>query len=122
MCWGGVAILLGRHALRDTIWVGAMASPVIGLVIGLTTQPVFERFIRWRRSAVALCSLYCGGALFALSMGLYEAITNAVPERDRLGMVIEMQMVVAWGITLFVIALWPLAYFTHFLIELGDRN
>jgi hypothetical protein len=71
--WGGIALGLGSRAFGPGIWAGVLLSPLIGLAIGVVTQAAFERYTGLRRWLVALASLYLGGTLFGLVVGIAEA-------------------------------------------------
>jgi hypothetical protein len=64
-----------------------------------------------------LASVYLGAVLFGGVAGVYDflaAAHSASPAR-----ILEILLAVLWGTTLtgFVLLLWPLAYFTHWILE-----
>jgi hypothetical protein len=111
--WGLVALLLGGRAFRGAIWTGALFSPLIGLLVGGLLQPLFERRngpVRW---LIALIALYLGAALFGLALSIERWSTTG-----------ETIMGIWWGITLtgFLVILWPLAYFTQWMLEQREQG
>ena len=119
IAWGALAYLFGARAIGSVIWPGILAAPAIGPAVGALTQDLFERTVSWRRWLVALASLYAGGFLFALVLGVYDSVVRFHGTRSVLATLGETQAMVVWGITLtgFILFLWPLTYFTHFVVE-----
>jgi hypothetical protein len=115
--WGCLAALLGSHAFGERVWMGVLASPLIGLAVGALSQPAFERMSGTRRALVALGSVYVGATLFGAVMGLGASFGGT--GRGAATELVETVVTVWWGVTVgaFVLFLWPLAYFTHWLIE-----
>jgi hypothetical protein len=113
-CWGLLAALLGGRALGEPILYGVFASPFIGFAVGRLLHPLFARASTAYRALIAFASLYAGAVLFGLVIGLGEL---AVARSGR-GLEVVWQDVAAvlYGTSLFVIALWPLAYLTHALL------
>lgn len=65
LVWGAVGGSLGASAARRAVWGGVLASPLIGLVVAIA----FRRgawVSRVSQIFLALLSLYCAAALFAL--------------------------------------------------------
>jgi hypothetical protein len=85
--WGLFAFLLGHRALGATIWGGVLASPLLGLGVGLVIHPRYAVGTGWRRTAWVLAGVYAGAAGFGLAVAGYLLI------------------------------LGPLAWFTHWVIE-----
>ncbi len=120
--WGLVAWgLAGRVYGRPGLWGGLVAAPMIGIAVAAVLQARFENTAGWRRWILALGSLYLGATLFALAVGLTDALSGSA-SRNRLDVVVEAVIGTWWGVTLtgFVIALWPLAYLTHIVLEWVD--
>ena len=117
--WGVSAYLLGGRAFGSAIWPGVLAAPAIALVVGLSLQRAFERGSPTRRKLTALCSLYFGGTLFGLVIGLGSWLGVSPGSRQLPSALLEPVLGVWWGLTLtgFVLALWPLAYVTHWWLE-----
>jgi hypothetical protein len=118
-CWGLLAALLGGRALGEPILYGVFASPLIGLAVGRFLHPCFARASTVYRALIAFASLYVGAMLFGLVVGLGE-LARAGGGR---GVEVLWQDVAAvlYGTSLFVIALWPLAYLTHALLATDVR-
>ncbi len=117
--WGGVAYLLAGRAFGRSIWPGVLAAPAIGLVVGAVLQGAFESAARGGRRFIALLSLYGGATLFALAIGLGAMLGVSPGTRQFPAALLEPVIGVWWGLTLtgFVIALWPMAYLTHWWLE-----
>jgi len=115
--WGLIAWGLGRQAYGPAIWGGVAAAPFIGLVVGALLHPRFEGTSGWRRWLVALLSLYLGATMFALAVGVTDALTGSA-SRGTLEVVLQAVIGTWWGVTVagFWIALWPLAYLTHIVL------
>jgi hypothetical protein len=122
-CWGLLAALLGGRALGQPILYGVFASPLIGLVVGRALHPRFVRAAGVYRALIAFASLYMGAVLFGLAVGVGELVRRrGVEELEVLWQGVAS---VLYGTSLFVIALWPLAYLSHALLAhvlLADRR
>jgi hypothetical protein len=113
-CWGLLAALLGGRAIGPPILYGVFASPLIGLAVGRILHPRFVGSPGVYRALIAFVSLYAGAVLFGLAVGIGELVAG----RGARGLEAVWQGVAAvlYGTSLFVIALWPLAYLTHVLM------
>ena len=98
-----------------------MAAPFIGLVVG----GCCSHGLTTRTAGVAgswpSCSLYLGATLFALAVGVTDALTGAAA-RGAFEVVLQAVVGTWWGVTLtgFWIALWPLAWLTHIVLAWID--
>lgn len=121
--WGLVAWGLGARVYGPALWGGLAAAPFIGVVIGSMTQTRFEGATGWRRWVVALLSLDLGATLFALAVGVTDALTVSAARRGA-EVVYEAVLGTWWGLTLtgFLIALWPLAWLTHIVVAWVDES
>ena len=119
-CWGLLAALLGGRALGEPILYGVFASPLIGVAVGRVLHPRFARSAAAYRALIAFASLYTGAALFGLAVGVGELAADGGSR--GLGVVWRDVAAVLYGTSLFVIALWPLAYLTHALLAGGVRR
>jgi hypothetical protein len=119
--WGFVALGLGARAYGAGIWGGIAAAPFVGLAVGRLLHSRFEGAAGFGRWLVALLSLYLGATLFAIAVGLTDALSGSAA-RSEVEVVVQAVMGTWWGITLtgFLIALWPLAYLTHVVLEWID--
>jgi hypothetical protein len=114
--WGGLAYLIGSGVYGSAVWVGVLAGPLIGLAAGSIMQGRFESGTTGRRWLVALGTLYLGATLFGTTIGIYSWATRSAGARS-LESFLEGPASAWYGTTLLVLLLWPLAYFTHYLIE-----
>jgi hypothetical protein len=117
-CWGLLAALLGGRAIGPSILYGVFVSPLIGIAVGRFIHPRFVRSSGAYRALTAFASLYVSALAFGLAIGVGELLRSGGAE----GAEIVWQGVasVLYGTSLFVIALWPLAYLTHVLLTV-DR-
>ena len=119
--WGLVAWSLGAKVYGPGLLGGIIAAPFIGVGVGLLLQAPFENTVGWRRWLVALASLYLGATLFALAVGMTDALTGSA-SRNAVAVIWEAVLGTWWGVTLtgFLIALWPLTYLTHIVLAWID--
>ena len=89
-------------------------SPLIGIAVGRLLHPRFIRASGTYRALIAFGSLYASAVLFGLAIGLGELLRGG--ESDGVEVVWQGVASVLYGTSLFVIALWPLAYLTHVLL------
>jgi len=117
--WGGLAFLLGRRAFGPPVLAGMLGAPLIGLAVGAMTQPAFERLAGGRRMVLALGSVYLGATGFGLAIGIGTWLGLTAGSRRLPAVLIEPVLGSWWGVTMtgFWLALWPLAYATHWLLE-----
>ena len=113
-CWGLLAALLGARALGPSILYGVFASPLIGLAVGRALHPRFARAAGVYRALIAFASLYMGAVLFGMAVGVGELVRRRGV--DALEVLWRGVASVLYGTSLFVIALWPLAYLSHVLL------
>ena len=114
--WGGIAYYLG-HPWPPCIWGGILASPLIGLVVGLAYLPAY-RFRVGFRILLALVALYIAVALFGIALGICDQATRYIPNQIRGAGVIESLLATLWGVTFtgYVLFLWPLAYWNYWVL------
>lgn len=119
--WGLLAWGLGGKVYGGGLWGGIAAAPLIGVAVAALLQSRFEQAGGWRRWLVALAGLYLGATLFALAVGVTDALTGSAA-RQATEVVFEAVVGTWWGVTLtgFLIALWPLAYLTHVVLAWVD--
>ena len=117
--WGGIAYALGAGAIGPPIWAGILASPFIGLVVGLLIQPRFVASSGVWRVVWALVGLYLGAVLFGIAIGVADEISRQSADHVAGAALIEAVLAVLWGVTVtgFVLVLAPLAYLTHWFLE-----
>jgi hypothetical protein len=106
--------------IGPAVWGGVLASPVIGFVVGWLTLERFAVGSGRRRVVIALAGLALGAALFGLAVGIADMV--AAPEQRTIATLLEGVAAILWGVfmTGFVIALWPLAYGTYWLLTRLD--
>jgi hypothetical protein len=119
VCWGFLAALLGGRAIGPSILYGVFASPLIGIVVGRFVHPRFAGASGVYRALIAFASLYFGAVLFGLAIGLGELVRSRGAEGVEV--LWEGVAAVLYGTSLFLIALWPLAYLTHVLLTTDVR-
>jgi hypothetical protein len=117
--WGLIAYLLGRQAVGPALLGGVLASPLIGVVVGIAVQERFETSALGKRVLLALASLYLGAILFGLSLGTYDWVRGSSGRGFEV--VLEGMVAVVYGTTLFLIGLWPLAYISHLAFATNIR-
>jgi hypothetical protein len=119
LLWGLLAYLLGHRAFGAATWGGVLAAPLIGLAIGLTIHPRFAAGAGWRRGAWTLLSVYLGAIGFGLSIACGELLARGQGGRMLAAVVMEPVVAILWGVTMtgYLLFLWPLAWFTHWLID-----
>lgn len=111
--WASVAVWLGISWLPDAAWGGIAASPFIGLAVGTGFRSVYRR--SWTtRILMPLASVYVGGALFGLAVG----IAHAGSRPDLLAHLARHFAAIPVGLTLsgYALALWPLSFANHELL------
>ena len=121
LIWAGIAYLLVPGPLGPLLWAGMVASPFIGVIIGISFRPAY----RWPRAArilFSLVTLYLAVTIFGLVVGLYDVASSDEPNRIPSAVVIEYILAFLWGVTFtgYAVLLWPLAYLNHRL--LGRAN
>jgi hypothetical protein len=116
--WGVLAYLLGARAFGPEIWAGVLTSPLIGVAVGRLTHEAFLGSTGFWRAFRALQSLYLGAVLFGTALGAYDLVAGH-GQRARVEVFFEPVLAILWGVTLtgFLLVLWPLAYFTHWLLQ-----
>jgi hypothetical protein len=113
-CWGLLAALLGSRAIGPSILYGVFASPLIGIAAGRWLHPRFARSSGVYRALIAFASLYLGAVLFGLAIGVGELVgTRGADDVEVLWRGVAAAL---YGTSLFLIALWPLAYMTHVVL------
>jgi hypothetical protein len=100
--------------MGSIIWGGVIASPLIGLLMGMLYKPAYK-LPKVGQVFVSLTTLYLAATLFGLAMGIYDAYWRAIPNRRTSGVVIQAVLAPIWGLTFlgYFMALWPLSYFNH---------
>ena len=118
-CWGLLAALLGGRAIGPSILYGVFASPLIGIAVGRLIHPRFARTSGVYRALIAFGSLYAGAVLFGLGVGVGELVRSG--GADGVDVLWQGVAAVLYGTSVFLIALWPLAYLTHVVLATDVR-
>jgi hypothetical protein len=116
IAWGAIGHVLVAGSFPEAARGGLYASPLIGVIIGIT----FKRAGRLQLAGkvfVSLLSLYLAVSLFGLAVGVYDAF-RGLPNRILSAVIIQAILAYLWGLTFFgwVIILWPLAFLNHSLL------
>ncbi len=116
LVWGGIAYFLGGQWF-SAIWGGIIASPLIGLMVGLAYRPIY-RLPLLARVFLALLMLYLAATLFGLAVGVLDTTNDDIKDRISSAVVIESVLAILWGLTFsgFVLFLWPLAFANHWVL------
>lgn len=120
--WGAIGYAVAHQALGPPIWGGVVAAPFIGLAIAFVFRGFRERS-PGAKLALSLVSLYLATGLFALAVGLTDA-ARPIVHRNGGAVVLQTIFAIWWGttFTIFLPALWVLAYFTHALLGYADHR
>lgn len=119
--WGAIAYLLAGRNVGKGIWGGVLASPFIGMLVGLTAARLRKPTGSWR-AFVSLVGLYGATCLFGLAVGVGDLATgvNRGEGWYRIPGVVITQSALGflWGLTFmgYIVVLWPLSYLNHWLI------
>lgn len=114
--WAGIAYLLASQWMGTTIVGGLLASPLIGIGVGLIYRPAYYKS-PLARVGVSLVTLYFAAALFGMAVGIYDAM-RPIPNRLLGEVVLQSVMATLWGVTFtgFFLFLWPLSFANHWLV------
>jgi hypothetical protein len=120
--WGVIAYALSSWAVNSNITGGMLASPFIGLAVGLLLRPAYKLGNKWR-ALLSLLALYFTAALFGLAVGLYDAFWRDIPNRITHAVILQSVLAYLWGLTFlfYFVLLWPLAFLNHRLLERHNR-
>ena len=119
--WGAIAYLLTGRNAGMAIWWGVLASPFIGVLVGLAAARL-RKLPAGGRAFVSLVGLYGATSLFGLVVGLGDLATgvNSGEGSHRIPSAVIIQSVLGflWGLTFtgYIVVLWPLSYVNHLLI------
>jgi hypothetical protein len=122
LIWGMIGWALAGQMLGAPVLGGVLVAPFIGLAVALASRG-FRSRPPGMRIALSLVSLYFAAGLFALAVGVADAL-RPIPDRNSGAVVIQAVMAVWWGITFtgYLPLLWPLAYATHALMGRVDAR
>ena len=113
--WGAIALGIGYTSMPAIIWGGLVASPAIGLAIGVLSRPLYA-LPRPARVALMGVALYASAILFGIASGVWDIARLA--GRAPGEVVLQSIYGTLWGLTFtgYVAVLWPLAYANHSLL------
>jgi len=119
LAWGLLVWQVIFEGLLPAVFGGVIASPFIGLGIGMATKSWYRRPV-WLQIGVALLSLYAAAVIFAVAVGVYEVLFLDLPNRIPSAVVLQTVLGYLWGLTLtgYLLVLGPLAYLNHWLVGL----
>jgi hypothetical protein len=117
LLWGGFATALSLPA-TSAAWGGLIASPFIGLLVGLGLW----RTRAWAvplRALVALVALYAAAALFGLGVGMADWLMVDAPGRRPGAVVLQSVFAFPWGLTVtgYVLPITPAAWLSTWAID-----
>ncbi len=114
--WAVIAYVLSLGVFPFRIVIGGLLlSPLIGLLIGLIFLPAYK-LPKWAQFALSLVTLYVAVSLFGVGVGLADA-TRDVPMRPFASEVIFQALIASvFGVTMYAVLLWPLAFVNHRLL------
>src|SRR2546426_424994 len=122
MVWALFAYeLVGTTAREKAIWGGVLASPLIGVILGLSIGRLRLRS-RIGRAFLSLLGLYAATFLFGLAVGICDLATgqNSGPGWHRVpgAVILQSGIGMVWGLTFtgYVLFLWPLSYLNFWLL------
>jgi hypothetical protein len=115
--WAILAYVLSDGAMGSLIWRGVIASPLIGLLIGLLYLPAYKFSKGWQ-VFTSLVTLYLAVALFGFAVGIYDAYGRSITNRIPSEVILESVLATLWGVTFlgYFLVLWPLSYLNHRLL------
>ena len=111
--------MLWPRASAPPVWGAVVASPVIGLVVGLAFRWI-HRLRGARRAVVSLHSLYAAAALFGVVVGFTDLARLLALDANVIPSAVVLQAIpaVLWGLTFtgYFLVLWPLVHLNHQLL------
>ncbi len=120
--WGAIGYWLGHHWMSPFIWGAVVASPLIGVCVGLAYRPACGASLT-RRILLSLATLYAAAILFGFAAGVSDVLRfiptgsngrfRNIPEVIFQGVVGTL-----WGLTFtgYFLVLWPLSFINHALV------
>lgn len=115
--WAVFAYVLAHRAMPTIVWGGLLASPLIGIVIGLAFRRAcrFSTVVRW---ALSLVSLYFAAVLFGACSGICDILVSNNTDRILSAVVLQAVLATLWGLTVtgYFLLLWPLSFLNHALL------
>ena len=120
--WAVIAYVLSFGAFGSIIVGGLIASPFIGLLVGMLYRPAYK-LPKVDQFFLSLVTLYLAAAVFGLAVGFYDAYWRAIPNRMSSEVILQAVISAVMGITFtgLVLLLWPLAFLNHRLLSRAHR-
>ena len=117
LAWGLLVWQVIFEGLAPALPGGVIASPFIGLGIGMATKRWY-RLPVWLQIGSAVVSLYVATVLFGLAVGVYDVLVIDLPDRIPFAVILQDVLGFLWGLTFtgFLFVLGPLAYLNHWLM------
>ncbi|MDA7928665.1 hypothetical protein N9B54_01780 [Mariniblastus sp.] len=114
--WAVIAYFLASQWMGTIIVGGLLASPLIGIGVGLIYRPAYYKSLL-ARVGMSLVTLYFAAALFGMAAGINDAM-RPIPNRLLGEVVLQSVMATLWGVTFtgFFLFLWPLSFANHWLV------
>lgn len=114
--WAAIAYFLASQWMGAIIAGGLLASPLIGIGVGLISRPTYYKS-PLARVGMSLVTLYFAAAIFGMAAGINDAM-RPIPDRLPGEVVRQSVMAILWGLTStgFFLFLWPLSFANHWLV------
>ncbi len=121
--WGAIALLLAGPWMPNAVWGGVIASPLIGVAVGLAYRLVH----RWStpvQAVYAMLMLYLAVGAFGIAAGSYDALALNLPHRSGWGVVVQSVLGCWWGVTFtfYFAFLWPASMVNHAILYRFARD
>jgi hypothetical protein len=111
--WGILGLFYAGGAMGPIVWGGVVASPFIGMIVGLLARRARTLGMSGK-IVVSLLTLYCAIALFGLAAGIYDS-TRDIPGRN-VEVIWQSVLGALAGGTMLIILLWPLSMWNHIIL------
>ncbi|MEC9476779.1 MAG: hypothetical protein VX764_07055 [Planctomycetota bacterium] len=119
LVWAVIADQIAPSWRGSAFRGGLLSTPLVGVVAGLVYLPAY-RFAVAGRVMMSLLTLYLSTLLFGLAWGVTDALQELPGQAMRNSVEVVYQAIAAsfYGVTMtgFVLLLWPLAFFNHWLV------
>jgi hypothetical protein len=115
--WAVIAFLLSLD-FNFVIVGGLIASPLIGLLIGLIHRRAYN-LPTVGQVLLSLGTLYLAVFLFGLAIGVSDLLWGDISNRVTVEVILGTAFTLVLGITIsgYVLLLWPMAFLNHKLLE-----
>ena len=115
--WGAIALLLAGPWMPNAVWGGVIASPLIGVAVGLAYRLV-HRWSTMAQAFYALPMLYLAVGVFSIAAGSYDVLAHDLANRDAWGVIPGAVLGCWWGVTFtfYFAFLWPASMVNHAIL------